>query len=35
MAVNKFVDKFFKKIFGTNSEVFLKKTVDADRSGNQ
>ncbi|CAN5701427.1 preprotein translocase subunit SecA [soil metagenome] len=26
MAVNKFVDKFFKKILGTNSEVFLKKT---------
>ncbi len=25
MAVNKFVDKFFKKILGTNSEVFLKK----------
>jgi len=27
MAVNKFVDKFFKKILGTNSEVFLKKTA--------
>ena len=27
MAVNKFVDKFFKKILGTNSEVFLKKVV--------
>ncbi len=25
MAVNKFVDKFFKKILGTSSETFLKK----------
>ena len=25
MAVNSFVDKLFKKVLGTNSDLFLKK----------
>ena len=27
MAVNSLVDKFFKKILGTNSEKFLKQVI--------
>ena len=34
MAVNSFVDKFFKKVLGSNSDVFLKK-VTPDRRRNQ